>query len=61
MIDSEESRIAIVPGATHLFEEPGTLEEVARLARAWFELYLVPASAPERRAAAARATPEERL
>jgi hypothetical protein len=30
----------IVPGATHLFEEPGTLEEAARLACAWFETYL---------------------
>jgi len=29
-------RLAIVPGATHLFEEPGTLEEVARLASEWF-------------------------
>lgn len=29
-------RIEIVPGATHLFEEPGKLEEVARLARDWF-------------------------
>jgi putative phosphoribosyl transferase len=29
-------RLDIVPGATHLFEEPGTLEEVARLAREWF-------------------------
>jgi hypothetical protein len=29
-----------VPGATHLFEEPGTLEEVARLAAAWFEQHL---------------------
>jgi putative phosphoribosyl transferase len=28
--------LAIVPGATHLFEEPGTLEEVAQLARDWF-------------------------
>jgi len=28
--------LEIVPGATHLFEEPGTLEEVARLAREWF-------------------------
>jgi putative phosphoribosyl transferase len=27
-----EVRLEIVPGATHLFEEPGTLEEVARLA-----------------------------
>jgi hypothetical protein len=29
-----------VPGATHLFEEPGTLEQVARLAAAWFESHL---------------------
>jgi putative phosphoribosyl transferase len=28
--------LTIVPGATHLFEEPGTLEEVARLAAEWF-------------------------
>ncbi len=26
----------VIPGASHLFEEPGTLEEVAKLARAWF-------------------------
>ena len=31
-----EKRLEIVPGATHLFEEPGTLDEVARLAAAWF-------------------------
>lgn len=31
-----EKRLEIVPGASHLFEEPGTLEEVARLARNWF-------------------------
>jgi putative phosphoribosyl transferase len=37
-------RLEIVPGATHLFEEPGTLEEVARLARSWFQRYLTPAS-----------------
>ena len=35
-----EKRLVIVPGATHLFEEPGTLEEVARLARDWFRTYL---------------------
>ena len=34
--------LAVVPGATHLFEEPGTLEEVARLATAWFTRYLAP-------------------
>jgi putative phosphoribosyl transferase len=33
-------QLTIVPGATHLFEEPGTLEEVARLASQWFGHYL---------------------
>jgi dienelactone hydrolase len=37
-----EKQLVIVPGATHLFEEPGTLEEVARLASGWFERYLLP-------------------
>jgi pimeloyl-ACP methyl ester carboxylesterase len=32
----------IVPGATHLFEEPGTLEEAAGLAKVWFDQYLIP-------------------
>jgi putative phosphoribosyl transferase len=36
-----ERQIVIVPGATHLFEEPGAMDEVARLAREWFERYLV--------------------
>jgi pimeloyl-ACP methyl ester carboxylesterase len=40
-----EVRLEIVEGATHLFEEPGTLEEVARLARDWFVHYLAPARA----------------
>ena len=31
-----ECELAVVPGATHLFEEPGTLEKVAELARDWF-------------------------
>ncbi|MGH2353937.1 MAG: hydrolase, partial [Chloroflexota bacterium] len=35
-----EKRLEIVPGATHLFEEPGTLEEVARLAGEWLTRYL---------------------
>lgn len=39
-----EAKLEIVPGATHLFEEPGTLEEVARLAREWFGRYLVTAA-----------------
>jgi putative phosphoribosyl transferase len=37
--------LEIVPGASHLFEEPGTLEEVARLARHWFERHLARAEA----------------
>lgn len=32
--------IAVIPGATHLFTEPGSLEEVAKQAAAWFEKYL---------------------
>ncbi|HSN32418.1 MAG TPA: alpha/beta hydrolase, partial [Ideonella sp.] len=32
--------LAVVPGATHLFEEPGALERVAELAGAWFEARL---------------------
>ena len=35
-----EVRLETVPGATHLFEEPGALERVARLARDWFLTYL---------------------
>jgi putative phosphoribosyl transferase len=34
------NRLAVVPGATHLFEEPGTLSEAAHLARDWFLEYL---------------------
>ncbi len=37
---SAEKRLQIIPGATHLFEEAGALEEVARLARQWFEWHL---------------------
>jgi pimeloyl-ACP methyl ester carboxylesterase len=35
-----ERRLSVVPGATHLFEEPGTLEEAARLAAEWFAKHL---------------------
>jgi dienelactone hydrolase len=37
-----EKQLMIVPGATHLFEEPGALDEVARLARDWFHRHLIP-------------------
>lgn len=35
-----ENRLEVVPGATHLFEEPGALDEVAHLARDWFTRHL---------------------
>ncbi|MCA3222558.1 MAG: dienelactone hydrolase family protein [Burkholderiales bacterium] len=35
-----ECELAVVPGATHLFEEPGTLEAAARLAADWFMAHL---------------------
>jgi putative phosphoribosyl transferase len=40
-----ENHLAVVPGASHLFEEPGTLEQAARLARDWFTRFLAPAPA----------------
>jgi hypothetical protein len=36
-----EVKLEIIPGATHLFEEPGALERVARLAADWFLKYSV--------------------
>jgi dienelactone hydrolase len=39
-LGSPVKKLVIVPGASHLFEEPGTLEEVARLAGEWFQRYL---------------------
>jgi putative phosphoribosyl transferase len=41
---SAEKELEIVPGASHLFEEPGKLEEVTRLAAGWFTRYLDSAS-----------------
>ncbi|HJV85994.1 MAG TPA: dienelactone hydrolase family protein [Noviherbaspirillum sp.] len=38
-----EKQLVIVPGATHLFEEPGTLDQVTKLAADWFAKHLVPA------------------
>ena len=40
MPKGSEKKLMIVPGATHLFEEPGTLEYAARLARNWFQKHL---------------------
>ncbi|HEV2386089.1 MAG TPA: alpha/beta family hydrolase [Candidatus Acidoferrales bacterium] len=39
-LSSADSKLVIIPGATHLFEETGALEEVARLAAAWFKEHL---------------------
>ena len=38
-----QKRLEIVPDATHLFEEPGTLKAVAELAENWFRIYLTTA------------------
>lgn len=46
-----EARIAIVPGATHLFEEPGTLAQAAGLAAAWFVEHFPAARNLDRRSA----------
>jgi putative phosphoribosyl transferase len=43
-------RLQVVPGATHLFEESGALEAVARAAGDWFERWLLPAPTASRRA-----------
>ena len=43
-----KTRMEIVPRATHLFEEPGALEEVGRLAREWFGAHLAAAPARQR-------------
>jgi dienelactone hydrolase len=39
-IAAREKVLEVIPGATHLFEEPGALDEVARLAREWFAQHL---------------------
>lgn len=38
-----EHKLEIIDGATHLFEKPGTLDQVAALARNWFQKHLKPA------------------
>jgi putative phosphoribosyl transferase len=39
--NAEARELAIIPGASHLFEEPGKMEEVAQVAAEWFECYLL--------------------
>lgn len=41
LVNAQKKKIIAVPGATHLFEEPGALEEVARLASGWFTCYFL--------------------
>jgi dienelactone hydrolase len=43
-----EKEFKIVPGATHLFEEPGTLEQVAKLASEWFKSKLQPLASAQK-------------
>lgn len=40
LLEDDEKKLTIVPGATHLFEEPGKLEQVAQLASGWFSCFL---------------------
>jgi putative phosphoribosyl transferase len=40
-IKAEKKKITIIPGASHLFEEPGKLEQVARIASGWFRCYFL--------------------
>jgi putative phosphoribosyl transferase len=39
--NAKDRQLAVIPGAGHLFEEPGKIEEVARVATEWFETYLL--------------------
>jgi putative phosphoribosyl transferase len=53
-LKSPDKKLVIVPGATHLFEEPGTLEEVARIAAEWFSHHFKPARKSHVQSAASR-------
>jgi pimeloyl-ACP methyl ester carboxylesterase len=52
-----KKHLAIVPGATHLFEEPGTLQEVARLAADWFKRHVRGERCESKRAGSRRQRP----
>lgn len=56
-----EKRLEVVPGATHLFEEPGTLDQAAGLARDWFVRHLRPIAPDPRRKPSVEQTPLKRL
>ena len=38
---NEKKKLTVIPGATHLFEEPGKIEQVARIASGWFRCYFL--------------------
>jgi alpha-beta hydrolase superfamily lysophospholipase len=42
-----QKALEVIPGATHLFEEPGALAHIARLAAGWFQQHLHPAHMSE--------------
>jgi pimeloyl-ACP methyl ester carboxylesterase len=46
-LGSEDKKLLIIPGATHLFPEHGALEEVAKAAGEWLTRYLIPAAVEE--------------
>jgi putative phosphoribosyl transferase len=51
-----EKSLVIIPGATHLFEEPGTLEETARVAAEWFSRHFMSAGKAQAQGASARSS-----
>lgn len=53
------AELVVIPGATHLFEEPGTLAEVSNLAAGWFRTHLRPPGAEEAREPLGVTTREE--
>jgi len=55
LLGCEEKALVIVPGATHLFEEKGKLEEVARLAADWFSGHLAARERPQTNATVVKA------
>lgn len=48
-LHSPEKKLVILPGATHLFEEPGALEQVAAIAADWFAGHFPPVGDSQRR------------
>jgi putative phosphoribosyl transferase len=53
-LQCSDKKLVIIPGATHLFEEPGTLEEVARVAAEWFSRHFTPVAKAQVQGASAR-------